>query len=382
MSGLARTQRVSLLSLSDAEPASGDSLSATEQYCERVEVVRNPRAGGLAAKRGLQLASIASTRSYERLMHEHADVQRALDSWLSREHFDVVQFEFPYMSGYRVRGYGVSRPMLCLDEHNIEYDMLRRVARSEAGLLRRAYCALAWRKLRAEERQSWRRMDGCVVTSSRDIALLARDAPNAARAIVPNGVDVDYFKRPPGAASDPATLLFFGAMDYFPNTDAALYFVREVLPIIAAARPEVRVRIVGRNPPASVVALAGERVKIIGLVGDVRTEITRASVVIAPLRLGGGTRLKILEAMSMGASVVSTSLGAEGLELGHEREILVGDTPQAFAAATLRLLAAPELRDALGARARARVACDYSWADAVARLAEFHARLLSRRAAR
>jgi polysaccharide biosynthesis protein PslH len=380
ISGVAASSDVSVLSLVDPGENQEEGIRATEKYCRRVVTVSN-RAGH-AHKRLLQLASLGSAHSFDWLGHSEEPFRAALEQMLAHR-FDVVHFELAPMAGYASaceRG-GFARPILCLDEHNIEYDIVRRTAGAEAGALRRAYSAIEWRKVRKEERRAWSHLDGCTLTSVRDRDMLLADEPAAHTAVVPNGVDLDFFRPSPRSApGEPQTLLFFGAIDYYPNTDAMLFFLRDVFPKLARRYPHLRLCIVGRKPPESIVAQRSANVEVTGVVDDVRPWLERADVVIVPLRIGGGTRLKILEAMAMGKAVVSTALGAEGLDVVPERDLLVADDPEAFVAQIGRLLDDPGLGRRIGASARRLVTSRYSWKAAVEGLSRFYAELIESRA--
>jgi glycosyltransferase involved in cell wall biosynthesis len=385
ISGVATTNDVSVLSLVDPSENQDEAILATEEYCERVVTVSNPAySSGPARKRLRQLASLGSSHSYEWLGHNEEPFRAALEQMLAHR-YDVVHFELAPMAGYAAAcGQGRSvRPILCLDEHNIEYDIVRRTAAAAVGTVRKAYSALEWRKVRREERHAWRHLDGCTLTSARDQEMLLADEPTARTAVVPNGVDLDFFRPSPRPtdAGEPKTLLFFGAIDYYPNTDAMLFFLRDVFPELVARYPHLRICVVGRKPPESIVAQRSANVEVTGVVDDVRPWLDRADVVVVPLRIGGGTRLKILEAMAMGKAVVSTALGAEGLEVVPERDLLVADGAEALVAQISRLLDDPRLGRRIGAAARRLVTSRYGWEAAVKGLSKFYADLLDARVA-
>ena len=371
MAEVARKHDVLSLSFVDPDEDASESLRATGSYCRRVVTVPNRLLGASGTgKRLRQLRSLFGPRSYEYAINRMRAMQAALDGMLAEEQLDVVQVEFSQMAVYRfARREG--RPRLCLDEHNIEYDVLRRTAGADVGLVRRAYNAIDWRKLRAEERSAWRRFDGCVVTSARDEQLLGRDAPTVRTAVVPNGVDIDSFV-PSEAPADPDTVLFFGAINYYPNTDGLLFFLREAWPALKARRPGVRLRIVGPKPPPSIASWPDPSVEVVGYVDDVRTEIARAAAIVAPLRIGGGTRLKVLEAMALGKAIVSTTLGAEGIDAGHEREILIADDGEGLALQLARVLGDDALARRLGSAARQLAVDRYSWRAATHSLLQFY----------
>lgn len=385
IAGLAASHEVSVISLVDPSEDQSESVRATEIYCRHVVTVPNHRyAAGPTTKRLLQIWSLLSSRSYERLVHREVGFDSALHALLAAERFDVVHFEFPHMAPARPRSASglATGPAFLLDEHNIEYDLARQVATAGRSALRRAYSAINWRKVHTEERGVWARFDGCTLTSARDEGMLLADAPETRTAVVPNGVDLDFFHRGVGAEERaPATLLFFGAIDYYPNTDAVLFFTREIFPLLRSRVPRVRLSIVGRRPPPPIIALRSAYVDVTGGVEDVRPHLERASVVIVPLRIGGGTRLKILEALAMGKAVVSTSVGAEGLDVVPERDLLVADDPEQFAAQIKRLLDDPDLAARLGAAGRRLVEAQYSWAASVSRLSAFYGEVIEARGA-
>jgi polysaccharide biosynthesis protein PslH len=277
-------------------------------------------------------------------------------------------------------------PLRVLDEFNAEYLLQRRTAlqalkatiskpqaRSAAGAV---YSLVQWRKLARYERRALRDCDGVFVVSHEDRAALARLDPWVRSFVVPNGVDCAYFK-PFAATTTASTLVFTATMDYRPNVDAARWFVRDVLPQIKARHPEVQLRLVGRAPTAEVLALADDSlVTVTGEVADVRPEVARAAVYVVPMRIGGGVRLKLLEALAMQAPVVSTCLGAEGVEgLRDGEHCLLADGADAFARAVIRLLDDPALAQRLGKAGRRLVTQGYDWSAIVPRAEAAYAKL-------
>jgi polysaccharide biosynthesis protein PslH len=201
--------------------------------------------------------------------------------------------------------------------------------------------------------------------------------------VVPNAVDVEHFK--PSAAlpaSDGRTVMFFGAINYFPNVDGLLYLLRDVWPLLEKSHPQARLKIVGQYPTPEILAFQGPKVEVTGKVDDLRPHLSSAAVTVVPLRVGGGTRFKILEAMAMGRPVVSTSLGAEGILAQPGTDILIADDAASFAKAVGRVLDEPALAGLLGTRGRALVETHYSWGAASGRLEAFFYALLKARDAR
>jgi glycosyltransferase involved in cell wall biosynthesis len=374
MTGLARSHTISVLSLVNAAENHEASIRATREYCREVVTVPNSAfALSRRGKRALQLRSLVSRRSFEWLTHVRPEASAQLRALLAGQRFDVVNVEFSHMAPYREglpRGRGA--PLFVLDEHNIEYEILRRTAASESGTVRKVYNGVNWRKLRAEELAAWRSFDACTVTSAHDRDLLLRDLPATRAVIVPNAVDLDYFRaRPEAPPAEPLSIIFFGAINYFPNADGLAYFLDEIFPRVRARVPGARLKVVGHTPE-HLFARANDFVEMKGFVPDVRVELERAASVIAPLRLGGGTRLKILEAMAMSKPVVSTPQGAEGLDVTDGREVLLANSPAAFADQLVRVLQDAALAQRLGSEARGLVERRYSWSASVAGLEKLY----------
>lgn len=375
MRSLAKHHELSLLSFNATDPYTQLSLDATRSYCS--EVVTFPDMDFLdnRHKRLLQARSILSRHSYEHLLLvRRREFQQRLQAFIDSKRFDIVQVEFTQMAAFRFTLAPDRRYRTLLDEHNIEFDIIRRTADAEVSKARRAYSAVNWRKLRREERDSWRRFDGVTVTSERDAGELRKLEPATPLLVVPNGVDIEQFQ-PATTPPEPDNLLFFGAMNYYPNQDGIRYFVQQVLPRIVARRPSVKLWIVGPGS-ADLEPLRGPNVEITGFVDAVEPYIARASAVVVPLRLGGGTRLKIVEAMAKGKAIVSTKIGAEGIDVLHEQHALLADEPVDFADQVERVLSDASLRDRLGAAARKLAVDRYSWPALVSNLESFYERLL------
>jgi len=371
ISRLARFHNVTLLSFVDGtgEPL---AVEAARRICTRVVVVRNEQASASGLrKRWLQARSIASYSSAARSALRTPAMQEAIDALAREIEFDLTLVEFAQMAGY---SFPTSGPVV-LDEHNIEYDILRRTFETERGPLRKLFSFVEHRKLRAEERAAWSRLDGCVFTSSRDYEI-ARAAEKAIpMSVVPNGVDVHEFV--PVDVARNKDVLFFGA-DFYPNTDAIRFYADEVFPSVLADEPNARLVVVGqvgdalRDHPRP-------GVLIVGAVPDIRAYISRAAVVVAPLRIGGGTRLKILEAMAMGRPVVATRIGAEGIDAIPERDLLIADEPTELARATVRVLSDARLASTVGMSGRALVQRLYDWEVLGSQLDRFIRTLLAQR---
>jgi glycosyltransferase involved in cell wall biosynthesis len=373
MSALARRHDITAVSLIAPDLDAGAAEHAMRAYCSEVVLVpARPWQG--PQKRLAQLRSLVSRRSFERRFYDVPGLRGALAALLSRRAFDLVSVELPFLGFLPLAKAppGRAPPCLILDEHNIEFDLARQQARREMGLARRIYNARNWPKIEREERALWRRLDGVVFCSDEDEARARALEPKLRSAVIPNAVDVDDFKpRPADPPPDGCTVMFFGAMNYFPNVDGLLYLLREVWPVLAQSHPRARLKIVGQHPTPEIRAFQGPRVEVTGAVDDVRPHLAGAAVSIVPLRIGGGTRFKILEAMAMARPVVSTSLGAEGIEAEPGRHLLLADDAAGFAAAVGKVLDDAALGRRLGSEGRALVEARYSWALAARRLEQF-----------
>jgi glycosyltransferase involved in cell wall biosynthesis len=259
----------------------------------------------------------------------------------------------------------VSGPVV-LFEHNVEHMIWKRLCDVERRPWRKALLALEWRKMRRYEAKACARAAVTVAVSEADRALLSANAPGADIRAIPTGVDTAYF-HPNGAAEIPAALVFTGSMDWYPNEDAILYFIEAILPQVRREVPDVTLAVVGRDPSSRLRTTgAAAGVRVTGTVEDVRPHVADAAVYVVPLRVGGGTRLKIFEALAMGKAVVSTRVGAEGLPIVSGQHFLQADEPGDFARAVVALLKDPARRRALGAAGRRLMEERYSWAQVAA----------------
>jgi polysaccharide biosynthesis protein PslH len=381
MRSLTKTHEVSLISFTATDEFKQMSLDATHQYCKEVVVFPDMEFVERRDKRVLQARSLASMHSFEHLLvARRVEFLARLQQLIDRGGFDIVQVEFVQMAALKFQLAPSRRFRTVLDEHNIEFDIVKRTAGAEVSAPRRLYSAIDWRKLRREEISAWRRFDGVSVTSERDGAILKELSPDTKLSVVPNGVDIELFQ-PPTSEPEPDSLLFFGAMNYYPNADGLSYFLDRVFPLILAKRPATKLLVVGPAPD-SVKRLQGPNVEVTGFVDAVEPYIDRAAAVIVPLRLGGGTRLKIVEAMAKAKAIVSTRVGAEGIDVIHGESALLADDPQGFATHVESVLADRELAKRLGAVARRLAEDRYSWPALVQGLERFYQQLLAAPATR
>jgi polysaccharide biosynthesis protein PslH len=368
LAGLAKANEVHLLSFGDPARSHDTPLQGV---CRSVRVVPPPersmrqRLAGLFFSRLPDMAQRLPSPAFE----------AALDELLTREEPDVVEVEGIELAQYLFQvaksRFGPGRPLLVFDDHNAEYVLQQRAFETDVRNPRRwigaAYSFVQWQRLRAYERRACLAADRVVSVSEADAEALRRLVPGLVPVVVPNGVDMAFYNEaiPPADMSrGPAEgdLVFTAKMDFRPNVDAVLWFAHEVLPLVRRRAPGTRFWVVGKDPHPRLAPLRDDpAVEITGWVEDQRPYIAAASVYVIPLRIGGGTRLKVLEAMAMGKAIVSTTLGCEGFDVTPGRELEIADTPADFAGAILRLLGDPAARDLLGQAGQAFAASGYDW---------------------
>ena len=289
------------------------------------------------------------------------NVITALEPILREQSFDVIQIESMHLIAYAQYIRRIApRTRLILDWHNIESEILARYADNDSNPLRAIYARRTSKLSRGVEDDLLRLCHAHTVCSQREKEVLQARVPNARIEVVGNGVDCEFFADN-AQSSEKLDVLYMGRMDYHANIDAALHFAKNTWPLIHARRPELRLTIVGAQPPEAIRALASDNVVVTGTVDDVRPYYHSALVSVVPLRVGGGTRLKVLEAMAAGTPVVSSTLGAEGLAVTHGKDILIADTPEAMVDAVVTMQADSPQRRQMIANARQLVQTRYDW---------------------
>lgn len=353
---LARSSETTLLTFHGGTAAQVDEFRAALGHPIEVLTVPPPRAYsfgrlvlGTITRRPVHVWNCAS-REY----------REALRVVTQRTRFDAAVAELTYMYPYlSTLPRTITR---IVDTHNIDSLLIGRYADNFRSVWKRLYARITAKKLAAFEREVFADADHVWVCSDREAAQIRHEGLAENVLVAPNGVDVP---EAPLRQDDrrPPRVVFCGHMSYYPNVDAALYFAEHVLPRLADRYPGLEFRVVGQSPDARLLDLArrDDRVHVTGRVEDVRPYIVDSTVVAVPLRAGGGTRLKILEALALGMPVVSTSIGAEGLEFVDGRDLLIADSAGAFTAAIERLIDDPAYARRLGQSGRAAVIEKYSW---------------------
>ncbi len=336
---------------------SSDTGAAGLRELARVEAFPIPQEHSRLRLLRDHLHSAVSRRVYTAFAYRSDRFRARLVDLLAAEHFDLVHADSLDLSDYFPLVREV--PLICV-HHDIQSGLLRRRAQQQRARLSRSYIAYQAELMKREERTWCSRVDLNVTVSEVDRDALHAVAPNARVAVVPNGVDVDYFRAERDDAG--SKVVFVGGSNWFPNIDAMRYFGEAILPLIRerGASPDV-VWVGSTTAQQKEVYRRDYGIDATGYVEDTRPYVRQAACCIAPIRVGGGTRIKILDAWAMGKAVVSTSIGCEGLAAVDGDNILVRDEPRAFAEAVVAVLTDASLRHRLGRAGRSTAERVYSW---------------------
>lgn len=351
---VARSHSVTLIAMSTAE-VPPDALQAMRAYTQKIVIVRRPLNIPRRVVSGLR--SLASTTPFTLANFMFPAFADAVRHELAAASYDIVHAHCLHTAQYW-RHFGTCARYF--DCQNINSELWRRYSEATSSAFRSAFTARQARLLDVFEPEIHKIFDVTTFCSKNDYAYARRNAPNATLAVVANGVDsAEYL--PSADPIEPYSIVLTASMDAAQNTDAAIYLARDVFPQIRARQPNAKLYLVGRNPPVELQKFASDHLVITGTVPDVRSYIARAHVYVAPIRIGGGTRLKLLEAMAMKKAIVTTTVGAEGIEYQPDVHMLIGDDVEAFADNVNRLFEDEPLRRRLGEHGRALVESTYDW---------------------
>jgi glycosyltransferase involved in cell wall biosynthesis len=292
--------------------------------------------------------------------------RRAIRELVGREQFDLVFCDFLHTAAPLRQVTALPKVVF---EHNVEFSLRKRKWQLEKHPLRRLAYGAEWKKARRIESDACRSFDHVITVSEDDRQTLEKEFGVTHSSTIPTGVDTDFFSPSP-ERSRPGRLVFVGSMDWDPNEEGVVWFLRAIYPLIRRAIPDASFAIVGRAPSPRLRAIAERQagLEITGQVPDVRPHLAKAEVVVVPLRVGGGTRIKIPEAMAMAKAVVSTPVGAEGLPFHDGRQLRIVGEPEQFAGAVIELMNNAPLRNSIANAARDEVVSRYGWEPVVARV--------------
>ncbi len=357
---LKREHHITYLTLDDGSGAP-DAVERASEYChEVVRIEHRTRAKFSAGFYAELAANLVSPLPYFMKKYKSARMRSEIERLVAGDRFDVLVCDFLQPSVNVPPRLAVPAVLF---QHNVEAMIWKRHYEVQTNPVKKTYLYGQWRKSHAYERAACRRFDHVVAVSQEDRETMERAYGLKSVSDVPTGVDTEFFRPRGTEARAPHNLVFTGSMDWLPNEDAIQFFTKEIMPLVRERVPDATLTVVGRNPYQSLVEL-GRRdssVVVTGRVEDVRPYMERAAAYIVPIRIGGGTRLKIYEAMAMEKPIISTTVGAEGLPLADGRELLLADTAQTFAEAVVRVLTDEARARELGARAAEAVRARFSW---------------------
>ncbi len=357
---LKREHEITYLALDDGASGPEEKKLATEYCHELICVPHRPAPKFSPGFYRDLVANLASPLPYFMKKYESQGMRREIERLLKEQTFDVMVCDFLQPSVNVPADVPVTT---ILFQHNVEAMIWKRHYEVHKNPLKRAFLYDQWRKTWRYERSACQKFDLVIAVSVADEQQMREEYDLQRTAAVATGVDIDYFRPSSDITPEKHNIVFTGSMDWLPNEDAMQYFIREVLPLVRKEIPDVTLTVVGRNPYASLVELSktDQSIVVTGRVDDVRPYIERASIYVVPIRIGGGTRLKIYEAMSMGKPVVSTTVGAEGLPVTNNQELVLADSATEFAAALIRLFRDGDWAAELGGRAAKLVREKFGW---------------------
>ena len=354
---LALRHEVTLFSYYAGAPDREYEVRLKKDFPAAICLATRKRDPGVLRRRFDYLVRLPRRAPYAVIRADSAGVRWALKQSFDAAKFDlaVCDFLLPTVSIPAKR----SVPIV-LFQHNVESEIWRRHVEVESNPLVKLLYRIELAKMQRYEKKMVRAASHVIAVSQHDRALMSAWTEALRISVVPTGVNLKEYSQRKANAEPGPLLMFVGSMDSKPNVDGVMYFCKEIWPLILRKVPLARFRIVGRNPAPAVLKLASASVEVTGTVTSIADELRHAAVVVVPLRIGGGTRLKIYEAMAMAKAVVSTTVGAEGLDVTDGRDVLLRNGPQEFADGCVSLLQDIELRHRIG-NAAAQLAGVYDW---------------------
>lgn len=334
----------------DAEKALEDARQHLSTICNQVEFFPIPSEASRSGKLGLALKSLLTPAPYTINWLRSREFEEYLHHLTSTEDYDLIHFDTISLDIFRHCFHGIP---CFLDHHNIESHMLLRRARNEPNPFKKLYFFQEGLRLKHYEKRACPFYEGHITCSDIDTERLRTLTPHSSIKTVPNGVDTNFFK-PTGLEQEKHTLIFVGTMNWYPNIEAVLYLCNQVMPLLRDHYDDITLKIIGANPPDEILKFNSTTtdIKILGFVDEIRDHIEKATLYVCPIMDGGGTKLKILDALGMGKAIVAHRIASEGIEVVDGESIVFADSPEEYRDAIINLLNDPAKRRQLGEASR------------------------------
>jgi glycosyltransferase involved in cell wall biosynthesis len=329
-----------------------------ETICKSVDLIEIPADKNKFKFFSVLLAGVLTEIPFVVRKYYSPEMEQKLKIVIDHMAPDLVHFDMLPLAQYLPLCSGIPT---VLNDHNVESLLVQRRAESATSLPQKVFFSNQSNKLEKFEEYAVRNATEVLACSHDDVSILSDMGDGKTVHMIANGVDTEAFVPSDAVKIDPHKIIFVGGMGWFPNKDGMNFFIREALPLIVERNPQTQVTVVGKPAGLNIPEAMRDHVTATGFVDDFRPLVHEAGVYILPLRVGSGTRLKLLEAMAMGKAIVSTTIGAEGVELIHEKSILLADSPEQIADQVIRVMRDSNLRDQLGNAAHALAVAQYDW---------------------
>jgi len=362
-----REHKITLLSL-DSIPVK--DLLGLEKFCDVKAIFADTSNSYL--KMFLNLFSLSP---YTMSKYYAKNFEAELYNSLEKNHFDIVHIDHLHMASYGKMIKNNFNIPIVLREHNVETTIMQRYLQEAPNLLKRAYAGIQFKKVYKYESKTLEIFDKCLMITKEDEKRIKQMNPKVKTAVVPAGVDTSKFC-PMDIPEEPYSIVFVGSMDWPPNVDGVIWFYKKIFPLIKGKNPQVKFYVVGKNPPLEIKNIVDKNVVVTGYVDDVREYIAKAEVFIVPLMVGGGMRIKILNALAMGKAVVSTSVGCEGIDITNGENICIENGEEEFAGKIIGLMLDREKRERIGKNGLELIRNKYTWEKIASLIEEEYTKLV------
>ena len=363
LSGLAKAHKVHMICFGDQNEK--DRIASVQRLCVSLTLIPDQQSATLLRKYAIAMVSLFSPLPFSIRLRRSNGMKEKITELIASKNIDVIVCDGIHMAWHMTS----TKVRKILSEHNVESTIIQRYYRIEQNIFKKMYAYLEWLKMHAFEKKMWKLFDMVFACSHVDKKEVEARVNHPKVAVVANGVDIQFYS-PKDMDLKEKSLIYTGLMNWRPNEDAVLYFLKEIYPLIKSEVPQATFWVVGNNPTEEVKKFAEHdgSLAVTGYVDDVRQYVLQSEIFIVPLRIGSGTRLKILEAMAMAKCIVSTSIGCEGIEVTPGENIIIADTPDQFAQRIIELLQNRNQCRSIGLAARRLVQEKYTWEIIIAQL--------------